>query len=444
MPPGPAADPYRVLGITPDASVTQLRVAWRRVVKTAHPDVGGDPATFRELQQAFALLSDPERRAAHDRERARTVGAAGAVTVDGSTGDASGGTERDPLAAAAAAAVRARWVGVERVWSLGATGAMPPVGGSAVVVDWPTVVRSSDPPVGSPLLTSIDPVVGLPRWSAQLAASVVCVVAGGGVVVAASADAVVHGLASATGVTVWERPLSTPVQCMAAVQTAVAGTDPTSPWVAIATGNVVTAVDGDGSARWATRLGHAPVWMQATSKALVVATAGDTVVALDPRTGRSRWWVRHRVDTVVAAAEVGGVVWIADREHHVVGLDLTTGSASHVVDVGEPVTGVHRVGSRLAIRTASAALVVLGPTGRPLWKVHLPGTFSAPVLTDGAVAVAVADGSMRLLSERTGVELHHVVVDLGPVHEPHSLEVHDPMVVVTAANGAVVGLRRTS
>ena len=184
--------------------------------------------------------------------------------------------------------------------------------------------------------------------------------------------------------------------------------------------------------------------MQPTSQALVVATSGDTVVALDPRTGRSRWWVRHRLNPVIGAVEVGGVVWIADRQRHVVGLDPSTGSASYVVDVGEAVTSVHCVGSRLAIRTTSAALVLLGPTGTPLWKVHLPGTFSAPALIDGAVAVVVADGSMRLLSERTGVELHHVVMDLDPMDEPQSLEVHDPNVVVTAVNGAVVGLRRTS
>ena len=61
--------------------------------------------------------------------------------------------------------------------------------------------------------------------------------------------------------------------------------------------------------------------MQPTSQALVVATSGDTVVALDPRTGRSRWWVRHRLNPVIGAVEVGGVVWIADRQRHVVGLD---------------------------------------------------------------------------------------------------------------------------
>lgn len=61
---------YDVLGIPEGASAEQVRDAYRRLVKTAHPDVAGDAARFRLIAQAYAVLSDPSRRAAYDRSRA--------------------------------------------------------------------------------------------------------------------------------------------------------------------------------------------------------------------------------------------------------------------------------------------------------------------------------------------------------------------------------------
>lgn len=58
---------YEVLGIPDGASVEEVRRAYRRLVKAAHPDRAGDPAQFRLLTQAYDVLSDPARRAAYDR-----------------------------------------------------------------------------------------------------------------------------------------------------------------------------------------------------------------------------------------------------------------------------------------------------------------------------------------------------------------------------------------
>lgn len=59
---------YDVLGVAPDASAEALRTAHREQVRRLHPDVAsGDAAAMRALNEAWAVLSDPDRRAAYDR-----------------------------------------------------------------------------------------------------------------------------------------------------------------------------------------------------------------------------------------------------------------------------------------------------------------------------------------------------------------------------------------
>lgn len=58
---------YEVLGIPASASPDEVRHAYRRLVKTAHPDRAGDRARFQLITEAYAVLSDPARRAAYDR-----------------------------------------------------------------------------------------------------------------------------------------------------------------------------------------------------------------------------------------------------------------------------------------------------------------------------------------------------------------------------------------
>ncbi|HEX2192511.1 MAG TPA: J domain-containing protein [Acidimicrobiales bacterium] len=58
---------YEVLGVPEGASEEQVRQAYRRLVKTAHPDRAGDPAQFRLITQAYDVLSHPAQRAAYDR-----------------------------------------------------------------------------------------------------------------------------------------------------------------------------------------------------------------------------------------------------------------------------------------------------------------------------------------------------------------------------------------
>jgi len=49
-------DPRRILGVAPCADVTEIRQAYRRLVKQYHPDVGGDPQRFKEINAAYMRL----------------------------------------------------------------------------------------------------------------------------------------------------------------------------------------------------------------------------------------------------------------------------------------------------------------------------------------------------------------------------------------------------
>lgn len=61
-------DYYQVLGVARTASRAEIRAAYARLAKLHHPDVAGElPRRLNDVQQAYRCLSDPDRRAAHDR-----------------------------------------------------------------------------------------------------------------------------------------------------------------------------------------------------------------------------------------------------------------------------------------------------------------------------------------------------------------------------------------
>ncbi len=58
---------YQVLGVPREASQEEIRAAYRALAKDRHPDrAGGSTEEFSLLQEAHAVLSDPNRRRQHD------------------------------------------------------------------------------------------------------------------------------------------------------------------------------------------------------------------------------------------------------------------------------------------------------------------------------------------------------------------------------------------
>ena len=58
-----------MLGVAPSASGAEIKAAYRSLVKQHHPDAGGDQHAILELNAAWEVLGDPQRRAQHDRLR---------------------------------------------------------------------------------------------------------------------------------------------------------------------------------------------------------------------------------------------------------------------------------------------------------------------------------------------------------------------------------------
>ncbi|MEN6410885.1 MAG: molecular chaperone DnaJ [Anaerolineaceae bacterium] len=63
-------DYYEVLGVSRDANPDDLKSAFRNLARKYHPDVNKEPDAeekFKEINEAYAVLSDQEKRAAYDR-----------------------------------------------------------------------------------------------------------------------------------------------------------------------------------------------------------------------------------------------------------------------------------------------------------------------------------------------------------------------------------------
>jgi curved DNA-binding protein len=62
-------DYYKILGVERTASQDDIKQAYRRLASQHHPDKGGDTEKFQEIQEAYSVLSDAEKKSAYDNPR---------------------------------------------------------------------------------------------------------------------------------------------------------------------------------------------------------------------------------------------------------------------------------------------------------------------------------------------------------------------------------------
>ena len=76
-----ARDYYDILGVSRNADQDEIKRAYRRQARKYHPDVNKDPGaeeTFKEINKAYEVLSEPELKARYDRFGEAGVSGAGA------------------------------------------------------------------------------------------------------------------------------------------------------------------------------------------------------------------------------------------------------------------------------------------------------------------------------------------------------------------------------
>ena len=74
-------DYYEILGVARGASDDEVKKAFRKLAQQWHPDVNtssGADERFKEINEAYQVLSDPQRRQAYDTFGQAGVGGSGA------------------------------------------------------------------------------------------------------------------------------------------------------------------------------------------------------------------------------------------------------------------------------------------------------------------------------------------------------------------------------
>ena len=91
-------DYYKTLGVARNATADEIKKAFRKLARKHHPDTGGDEAKFKELNEAYEVLSDDKKRKLYDQYGTANEnqiphgwGGGGNVNVEDIFGGAGGG-----------------------------------------------------------------------------------------------------------------------------------------------------------------------------------------------------------------------------------------------------------------------------------------------------------------------------------------------------------------
>ena len=172
-------DYYKILGVEKTATADEIKKAFRKLARKYHPDVSKEPdaqARMAELNEAQAVLSDPEKRIAYDAlgnqppasvtsarhptgtqaSSSQTVQAVVGLARTTATSSNSSLAARDMEAAAheaiaanrspSAAPIttpRSNWTCSTRIWAPSATSACAAPGSTIAAMWWPKTERSA-------------------------------------------------------------------------------------------------------------------------------------------------------------------------------------------------------------------------------------------------------------------------------------------------------------
>jgi DnaJ-class molecular chaperone len=67
---------YAVLGVASNANLSEIKTSYRKMASQFHPDKNSAidaPAKFRQVQEAYEILSDIDKRKAYDDNRRRSL-----------------------------------------------------------------------------------------------------------------------------------------------------------------------------------------------------------------------------------------------------------------------------------------------------------------------------------------------------------------------------------